>query len=91
VSGTFELLNDKLGQFRVLLLSDNREILAASVPFADKAGAVIGIASVREIAGTGLIVGSAGIIPIACGTICRHSSGDPVVQLSMEQRRRGNA
>jgi uncharacterized protein YegP (UPF0339 family) len=56
VSGTFELLSDKLGQFRVLLLSDNREILAASVPFADKAGAVIGIASVREIAGTGLIV-----------------------------------
>ena len=56
MSGTFELLTDDTGQFRVVLLSDHREILAASVPYTDKARAAVGIAEVREIAGTGLIV-----------------------------------
>ncbi|WP_458114031.1 YegP family protein [Arthrobacter sp. R1-13] len=58
MSATFELLTDDTGQFRVVLLSENREILAASVLYADKARAAAGIAKVREIAGTGLIVGA---------------------------------
>lgn len=56
MSGTFELQTDDTGQFRVVLLSDLREILAASIPYADKTRAAVGIAEVREIAGTGLIV-----------------------------------
>ena len=56
MSGTFELVAVDVGTLRVALLSGDGEVLAVSVPFPDTAAAVAGIASVREIAGTGFIV-----------------------------------
>lgn len=56
MSGNFELLEDKLGELRVVLVAGDGEVLATSGPFPDIASAVAGIASVREVAGTGHII-----------------------------------
>lgn len=56
MSGSFELISGGLGELRVRLLADDGQVLAVSLPYADMAAAVAGIAAVREIAGTGLIV-----------------------------------
>lgn len=61
MSGTFELISNDLGEFRVLLVAGDGEVLASSGPYADQAAVVAGIASVREIAGTGLIVDRTGL------------------------------
>lgn len=56
MSGNFELQTDHLGKIQVVLVAGNGEVLAASGPYPDEAAAATGIASVREIAGTGHII-----------------------------------
>lgn len=56
MSGNFELLADNRGDLRVVLVAGDGEVLATSGPFPDIAAAVAGIASVREVAGTGHII-----------------------------------
>lgn len=56
MSGGFELLTDKVGELRVALVAGDGTVLATSGPFPDIAAAVAGIASVREVAGTGHII-----------------------------------
>lgn len=67
MSGNFELLADNLGELRVVLVTGEGEILATSGPFPDVAAAVAGIASVREVAGTGHIIDRTASAPhLAC-------------------------
>ncbi|MEE2522498.1 YegP family protein [Pseudarthrobacter sp. J75] len=56
MSGNFELLADNLGGLHVVLVAADGQVLASSGPFQDVAAAVAGIASVREVAGTGHII-----------------------------------
>ncbi|WP_035764341.1 YegP family protein [Arthrobacter sp. H20] len=55
MAGTFELFTDGELSIRFRLLAADGTFLAVSGPFVDKRSAALGIAFVRECAGTGLI------------------------------------
>lgn len=55
MAGIFELVDAPGGGYRLRLLDGAGTIMATSVTFPTKRAAALGVAAVREIAGTGLI------------------------------------
>ncbi|SDS81549.1 hypothetical protein SAMN04489743_0934 [Pseudarthrobacter equi] len=55
MAGKFEVFLDPQSKFRFRLVGADGAVMAVSQAFNDKASVVVGIAAVRECAGTGLV------------------------------------
>ena len=48
MSGTFEIYNDKAGEFRFRLKASNGQVILASEAYKDKSGCLNGVESVKK-------------------------------------------
>lgn len=81
MAGKFEVFLDSQSKFRFRLVGADGAVMAISQAFNDKAAVAVGIAAVRECAGTGLVtdLSPAGIQPPVVTVAAAAPAPEPIL------------